>query len=450
MLGSFGTGWAGGVMMGATRARAMTAVAMTAMLIIGLSQSAGAATSGTSTSRVSVSSAGVQGNRTSEGPAVSDTGRYVAFASLARNLVAGDTNLVEDIFVRDRAAGLTRRVSVGPGGRQANGASIIPSISGNGRYVAFMSDAANLVAGDTNNASDVFVRDLVAGSTRRVSVGPAGHQANGASGFSAISRDGLHVVFHSDASNLVAGDTNGALDIFVRDLSAAATERVSVSSAGIQGDAPSLFPTLSRNGRLVAFISEATNLVTGDDNGFRDVFVRDRQTGVTQRASVGPGGVQADGLSTNLPSISANGRFVGFDSSASNLVVGDTNGLQDIFVRDLKLATTSRVSLGAGGVEANGISISPRLSSDGRFVSFESDATNLVGADTNGVVDVFVRDRSAGTTRRVSVGPGGVQGNGNSLGSAISNDGQHVGFISSATNLVAGDTNGEMDVFVRD
>jgi Tol biopolymer transport system component len=437
--------------MGTTSART-TAGVVTAVLVVGLSlemAAAAAAASGASTSRVSVSSSGAQGFRSSEGAALSGAGRYVAFASLARNLVPGDTNLVEDVFVRDRLAGVTSRVSVGQGGRQANGASMIPSISADGRYVAFMSDAGNLVAGDTNHTADIFVRDRIAGTTRRVSIGPGGQQANGASSFPALSGDGLHVAFLSAASNLVPGDTNGTFDIFVRDLLAATTQRVSLGPAGVQGDGASLYPAVSGNGRFVAFTSEATNLVVGDQNGSIDVFVRDRLTGVTRRASVGPGGVEANSGSVNLPSISADGRFVAFDSSASNLVPVDTNGVQDIFVRDLQAATTSRVSLGAGGAEANGISVSPTLSRDGRVVAFQSDATNLVAVDTNGVSDVFVRDRLAGTTRRVSVGPGGRQGNGPSFGAAVSEDGLHVGFTSSATNLVMGDTNGMMDVFVR-
>jgi len=200
----------------------------------------------------------------------------------------------------------------------------------------------------------------------------------------------------------------------------------------------------------VAFISDATNLVSGDVNGSSDAFVRDRLNGTTRRVSVGAGGVEANRLTGNAPSISADGRFVAFDSSASNLVPGDTNGIQDIFVRDLQAKTTTRVSVGAGGVEANGISISPTLSTDGRFVAFSSDATNLVNADTNGLHDVFVTDRLAGTTRRASVGAGGVQGNSPSFGPSVSTDGAHVEFVSNATNLVAGDTNGEMDVFVRD
>ena len=436
-----------------SKVRVMRAAAASAVLILGLSlttAAAGEAATGAVTSRVSVSSSEAQGFRSSSDASLSADGRYVAFGSLARNLVPGDTNLVEDIFVRDRLAGTTRRVSVSGSGAQGNGASILPSISGNGRYVAFMSDATNLVPGDTNHATDVFVRDLVGGSTRRVSVGAGGQQANGASSWPSISRDGLHIGFLSAASNLVPGDTNGTFDAFVRDLLASTTQRISVATDGTQGDGNSLYPAVSGNGRFVAFQSDATNLVPGDTNASLDIFVRDRLNGTTRRVSVGPGGVQADAPSTNRPVISADGRFVAFDSSADNLVTADTNQFQDIFVRDLQANVTSRVSVGVGGTESNSISTSPTLSADGRYVGFQSDSTNLVATDTNGMSDVFVRDRLAGTNSRVSVGPGGVQADGPSFTAALSADGHHVGFTSGATNLVAKDTNQTQDVFVRD
>ena len=209
MLAVAGVGPRRGVAMGIRVARSTAGGALAAAAVFGLglgAQGAAAAPATGVTSRA-LSSSEAQGFRLSESPALSDHGRYVAFSSRARNLVAGDTNLVEDIFVRDRQVGQTDRVSVGNGGQQANGASTVPTISADGRYVAFMSDATNLVAGDTNAATDVFVRDLVAGTTRRVSVGAGGTQANGASTFPALSRDGRHVAFHSDATNLVAGDT---------------------------------------------------------------------------------------------------------------------------------------------------------------------------------------------------------------------------------------------------
>jgi Tol biopolymer transport system component len=205
---------------------------------------------------------------------------------------------------------------------------------------------------------------------------------------------------------------------------------------------------MSAGGRFIAFESDATNLIPGDTNGSRDVFVRDRKTGTTTRVSVGTGGVQGDGDSI-YPSISADGRLVAFTSYATNLVPGDTNGGPDVFVRDRKTGTTRRVSLGPGGVQGDVGSGRLAISADGRFVTFESDDTNLVRGDTNEEWDIFVRDLHRGTTRRVSVGPGGVQGNSYSLDPAISADGRFVALESNATNLVPDDTNNALDVFVR-
>ncbi|NJC70769.1 hypothetical protein HC031_13740 [Planosporangium thailandense] len=388
---------------------------------------------------------------------MSANGRYVAFYSQASNLVAGDTNGTGDIFVRDRVAGTTTRVSVATGGRQANGTSRGVSISADGRYVAFMSDASNLVAGDTNKTDDVFVRDRVAGTTTRVSVANGGGQANGQSYYPKISADGRYVAFASFASNLVTGDTNKTSDVFVRDRVAGTTTRVSVSSKGVQanawsagGDVDGDETAISANGRYVVFNSFASNLVTGDTNGREDVFVRDRVAGTTTRVSVGAGGRQAD-LPSFEPSISSDGRYVAFMSAATNLVSGDSNGDWDVFVRDRVAGTTTRVSVATKGGQSNGFSDWPSISADGRYVAFESDASNLVSGDTNKVSDVFVRDRVAGTTTRVSVATSGGQSNGywGSFVPVFSADGRFVLFVSDATNLVAGDTNKVSDVFVR-
>lgn len=402
-----------------------------------------------STTRVSVGPGGVQGNGESFHPALSAGGRFLAFYSGASNLVPDDTNNVPDVFLRDRQAGTTERISVARSGAQGNGLSFRPTITADGNLVAFESEASNLVPGDANGVPDVFLRDRTTGSTFRVSVGQGGAQGNGGSHWPVPSRGGRFVAFASDASNLVLNDTNGTSDIFVRDRVAGTTKRMSIRTGGAQANGYSFDPTISEDGRFVAFYSLASNLVAGDSNGTGDVFVHDRLTGTTERVSIDSRGSQGNSISFR-PSLSANGRLVAFFSFASNLVSGDTNGAQDVFVRDRQAGTTERVSVTSGGTQGNGDSDSPKLSADGRFVAFRSSATNLMPGDTNGVDDVFVRDRQTGTTERVSVRSNGGQANGDSTFMVISSGGRFVAFQSAASNLVLGDTNGGWDVFVRD
>ncbi|MEG4170409.1 MULTISPECIES: calcium-binding protein [unclassified Microcoleus] len=404
--------------------------------------------------RVSVDSAGNQGNRgplgTFSSASISPDGRFVAFESPASNLVPGDTNASEDVFVRDTLANTTTRVSVDSAGNQTLGDSYSPSISADGRFVAFWSDATNLVPGDTNNTNDFFLRDLLTNTTTRVSVDSAGNQVtNNASGGGSITPDGRFVVFFSDASKLVPGDTNNTADIFVRDLLTNTTTRVSVDSAGNQANRESYGSSLSADGRFVAFSSLATNLVPGDTNNTNDIFVRDLLTNTTTRVSTNSAGNQANGESYN-PSLSADGRFVAFSSFATNFVPGDTDNNIDIFVRDLLTNTTTRVSTNSAGNEGNSNSNSASISTDGRFVAFHSSASNLVPGDTNNRSDIFVRDTLANTTTRVSVDSAGNQGNSLSFEASISADGGRVAFSSDATNLVPGDTNNNIDVFVSD
>ncbi|MBA2715959.1 MAG: PD40 domain-containing protein [Propionibacteriales bacterium] len=386
---------------------------------------------------------------------MSANGRYVVFTSGAARLVAGDTNRSTDVFVRDRKTDVTRRVSVTTGGSQANNDSFQPTISADGRYVAFASEARNLVAHDSNGTADVFVRDRVDNVTRRVSVAADGQgDSNGTSLNPAISADGRYVAFESWAKNLVSGelDNNSRWDVFVRDRVDKVTSRVSRSmSDDTKANGGSYQPAISAHGRYVAFQSFASNLVNDDTNGQSDVFVRDRDTQETSRVSVSSDGAEGTGASIE-PDISADGQRVVFRSAAENLVTGDNNAEPDVFLRDRATDTTTLVSAGRGddGIPPTCCSGQPAISSDGNQVAFYSNLTNLIAGDTNGEIDVFVRDLVDMTTRRVSVANGGGQANDYSFQPAISAHGRYVSFTSAASNLIARDTNGDRDVFVRD
>jgi len=412
---------------------------------------------GGTTERVSVSSAGEQGDFGSDGGSISADGRYVAFGSGASNLVPADTNPEGDVFVHDRQTGETERVSVSSGGEQGNHVSFVSAISADGRYVAFMSYASNLVPGDTNGTFDIFVHNRQTGETEQVSVSSAGEQGNAQSLHPFINADGRYVGFWSDAINLVPGDTNGTRDVFVHDRQTGETERVSVSSAGEQGNDWSSDCSISADGRYVTFASGASNLVPGDTNGTFDIFVRDRQTGETERVSVSSAGEQGNNSGSLYAgsggSISADGRYVAFMSGATNLVPGDSNGAYDIFVHDRQTRETERVSVSSTGEQGNEFSTDPHISADGRCVVFSSPASNLVPGDTNGgyyQYDVFVHDRQTRETERVSVSSTGEEANYGAMIPFVSADGRYVGFTSDATNLVPGDTNHWWDVFVRD
>ena len=417
------------------------------VLLVGLSAASPALAHGT-IEAVSVARDGRPADFHSRAPAISASGRFVAFATLARNL-GGALGPGWNVYVRDRRLGRTRLVSVGRGGMAQDGGSGEPSISADGRFVAFASSSTNLVAGDRNDKIDVFVRDLRLGTTRLVSLGPGGRQANLSSEHPVLSGDGRHVAFYSGATNLVPRDRNEKVDVFVRDLESGRTELASVATDGTQGDDASGYEdeglAISRDGRFVAFASGATTLVAHDRNGVVDVFLRDRTRGTTELVSVGPGGVQGDGSSGYVAmglAVSPDGRFVAFLSFATNLVRGDTNGGTDVFLRDRRRETTIRVSVASDGSEANGgagnTDTSLGLSDDGRFVAFSSDATNLAPRDTGAWTDVFLHDRRSRRTIRVSEGRGGVPGNGESRQAVLSGDGRAVAFLSGASNLVTG------------
>lgn len=385
--------------------------------------------------------------------AISADGRYVAFGASSSKLVPGDTNGFYDVFVRDRVTGMTERVSVGPGDDQANGRSHAfdaPVISADGRYVAFTSKASNLVVHDTNDTYDVFVRDRVAQVTRRVSVGRGHRQGNNASFQPGLSANGKRVVFASLASNLVARDSNGHDDVFVRYQTRKTTRLVSVGRGHHRANGFSFSPAISADGAWIGFLSTASNLVAHDTNRTSDVFVRHLPTRTTKRVSVSSSGRQANNGDAGL-SLSAHGRYVAFTSSATNLVAGGTRAESNVFVRDRVERTTRMVSVGPHGVQANNASFdAPSISAHGRYVAFDSFATNLVPGDSGFGLDVYVRDRVTHVTRKVSVGLDGAQADDESAGPVISAHGRHVVFASLASNLVSGDTNHKADLFLRD
>jgi Tol biopolymer transport system component len=433
------------------------ALTVSALALVAVPASAGVAVT---TTRVSVNSAGASGNPCSGCSSnlpisISATGRFVAFSDNAPNLVKDKRSYFYDVYVRDRVGGETTRVSLSSTGAEGNNESFFPALSANGRFVAFLSLASNLVRGDTNHRADVFVRDRKRHKTTRVGVSSTGEEANDGSIWRcAISADGRFVAFFSRSTNLVPNDHNGLADFFVRDLRRGETTRVSVSSTGEEqtsgpgAEQLGIIPAISHNGRFVAFFSASTNLVPNDHNGTDDIFVRDRKLGETTRVSVSSTGEEGNGGSLFYPSISPNGRFVAFTSYASNLVPGDENGHhEDVFVRDRKKGVTTRIrENNRSGSLYSGL---PSISANGRFVAFEAPASDLVQGDRNEAVDVFLRDRKRGRTTLLSVSSEGTQGNSESSFPVISANGRFVAFSSLASNLVEGDGFNTADTFVR-
>ena len=398
------------------------------------------------TARVSVASGGAQSAYETNGePALSQDGRYVAFDSLASDLVAGDTNDDYDVFVHDRQTGATERVSLAEDGDEGYRTSWAPAISADGRYVAFTSNAG-LVGGLYSDGWHVYVRDRQTDQTTRATVSSDGTVGNGGSiDQPAISADGRFVAYASESTNLVAGDTNNSADIFVHDRQTGETTRVSVASGGAQSDGYSASPALSADGRYVAFSSTAGDLTAGDTNFAPDIYRHDRQTGETiliSRRLPGVGGMQG----AFIPAISADGSKVAFMSYDNDLVPGDDSDA-DIFLVDVADGAPVLVSVNTAGEKGNGDSPRLALSADGRYVAFDSGAGNLTPDDTNQTYDVFVRDVVVGQTWRASVAGDGQQGNAGSSTPGISPDGRVVGFVSGASNLVADDTNDEEDIF---
>jgi Tol biopolymer transport system component len=337
-----------------------------------------------------VSSSGEEGDEGSEAPAVSADGRFIAFQSIASNLVpGGGPERSGHIFVRDRQTGQTERLTSYSGDEFFNGSGA-PSISADGRYVAFHSRAVSLAPGDTKTFNDVFVVDRQKHTTQKISVSAQGTLAKGDSSFPMLSADGRYVAFISNAPDLVPGDTNRLGDVFVYDRQTGVTERANVSSSGAQTKNFTRSFALSANGRFVAFQSLSNNMVAGDSNRLFDIFVRDRQTHLTRRVSIDSAGQQANGESS-FPTISADGRFVAFESYATNLVPGDKNFALDIFEHDAVTGRTKRVNFLPSGFETHADSDRAKLSADGHFVVFRS-AAPLATTDLHTGIDLYIRE----------------------------------------------------------
>ncbi|MFO6452887.1 MULTISPECIES: TolB family protein [unclassified Aeromicrobium] len=393
----------------------------------------------------SVDSDGVQANSASAHPSISADGRWVAFTTLADNLVAGDSRGSNDVFVRDRLTGTTTRESVSSSGVGADEPALRPSISADGGVVAFVSAATNLVPGDTNLAGDVFVRDRADGSTTLVSASVNGGPGNGASSAPQVSGDGRHVVFTSTADDLVPGDTNARSDVFVRDLHTGTTRRASVASDGTESDGNSLSPSISTDGSRVVFASGASNLVDEDPAGRVDVFVHDLRTGVTALVSATQSGGPDEEIATS-PRISGAGRHVVYLATERVRRSGNPQGRGSLLVRDLEAGSTSRVP--APTDDEDRVFDRPDISTDGRVVSFEWGTFAPVVPNT-ATFSVYVHDRSSGETLQADVGRNGRRPfRALAFHGSLSADGSAVAF-ESYDALDRADTNGHADVYVR-
>lgn len=437
------------------------------------------------TVRVSIGSQNQQGNGPVGNPAaptaidrasVSDDGRFVAFTSSASNLVPNDNNSASDVFLRDNLLRTTTLVSINIAGTgSANSASFSPSISGDGRYIVFVSTATDLDPAKSSTQQDIFVRDMQLGMTSLVSraTGPIGTASNGNSGAPQISKSGRFVVYHSNATNLDPADTDTLNDIYVRDLVLLSTTLISRAD-GVNGakgmpngvsPQGSIFPSICRDGHLIVYESDSSGLAPTKNQGgpvagtLLNIYMRDTNASTTVRLSVAPvnggGFTDPDGLSEHA-TISGDGNSVSFRSFASNLVQKNDNN-PDIYWRSVTTPPSDPnfnpgfqvMSVHTSGVRAGSGCDFPMVSETGTLVVWDSPSTSLVDNDTNGVRDCFMHDRNSGITSRVSVSTYGGELNAQSLKPVLSANNAYVVFYTEATNAGDLDTNGASDFYMR-
>ncbi|OCQ99171.1 hypothetical protein BCD67_08345 [Oscillatoriales cyanobacterium USR001] len=379
--------------------------------------------------RISISANNGLGNDRSFNPDISSNGRYVTFSSDANNLTNGDTNNEPDIYLRDTVNGTTTLISV-TNSNVASGISWDSSISEDGQNIAFVSAANNIIPQDNNTIPDIFLRNSLNNKTTLISTGLGGTTASSFSFSPVVAGNGRYVIFGSNANNLVAGDNNNQIDIFLRDTLNNTTKIVSLAADNNQGNNASFSPAISANGQYAAFLSKANNLVPGDNNNEQDIFFRDILNSVTSLVSVATGNTTPGNAAARAFSMSSDGRYIVFGSESSNLVPGDNNGQQDIFLRDTSNSTTRLISISTGGTLGNNASENPSISNDGRYIVFKSAANNLVAGDNNNQADIFLRDTLSSTTTLLPLGSSNATGA--PLSFSISGDGKYVVFTNSS------------------
>ena len=401
-----------------------------------------------------VSTTGDKEQGTDFSGAASLQGRYVLFTSSANNFFDGDGNFTNDVFLKDLTDGTLSRVSVNANDVEANGASTNPQFSPNGAFVLFESVANNLIGDDGNDKSDVFLKNLETKQIVRISTNKDGLEANGDSGAAQFSGNGQYVVFESNATDLLDFQVNGMSQIYRKNIDTDEIDLVSGvfgENGAVAGNGYSYSASVSENGQYVVFVSEATNLVGNYGNERADIFRKDLDTKQIVRVSTAADGSEALRGDSKDPTVSADGRYVVFSSEADNLVANDKNNQSDIFLKDLKNNTIVCVSAGMDGAPASGgESIAPHMTPDGRYITFVSSAANLIVGDKDNAYDVFRKDMATGEILRVTIPLGSTQVDGFSAAPRISPDGRYVVFGSEASNIVTGDANEQSDIFLVD
>jgi Tol biopolymer transport system component len=412
---------------------------------------------------VSISQTGVPGNSACFCNAISADGRYVAFYSDALNLVPGGTSAAQ-VLRKDMQTGEVLLCNADASGVEGNNGSNLGDINLDGRYVAFQTTSSNLIgAADANGSTDVYRKDLATGAVARCSTSTSGAEIPGSAYAreAAISGNARYVAFQSNATNLHPGDSDTNADIYRKDMVTGQLDLCDTSALGTKGNDSAGRPDVSEDGRYVVFESGATNLMAASGASSTEkaavsgtaipyqVFRKDMQSGESVCVSITPAGQQGNATSESA-SISTDGRYVVFQSLADNLVPGDTNGALDIFRKDLVTGELIRCSTSSSGAQGESISTEPSISPDGRFAAFASTFKNMVPGDTNNFTDIFRKDCLSGETVRVSTSASGEQSNNTSNGTAISSGGKYVAFDSYADNLVPGDGNSQWDVFRKE